>query len=383
MQNFECSIDWLNLIIESTSLVSLFNDLSCLDNTLSFDCFTITDRGTYNYSKTAIHNIAPIRIAWNPSDDDSFSACDPSESQFNPFIFISISGDGLRYLNNHGTLKDILLYFSKFNPRASRLDVALDLYKDDPVVGLLQTAVRNAVNLTMGEPTLKTKLNRTKPDNFLLFEYTDPDLISSDNDGRFYNVTIGNHASSFGMFRMYNKLFEVKYGRLSSFADDVLQHKGIARDGYWWRLEYELHKERANQLFHSLLSSLETSDDCFISAFCSVASTMFTPIDFTQTQLPKCPTNDIWVVFLERISQSINFVELGSLPYINRKNLDVFQKNLMNLSGYIFAAFQWLSSQDTFRDEFLKSGRMKYETYSRYAYIREGIEDLTKGGEAS
>lgn len=382
-KSYEACIDWLNVIVRTTAPKLLLKNLSEIDSHLDFDCFTcFPDRGTYNYSFTLIHNVCPLRIAWNPVSDylhcpgDDFIACDQGESN-NPFVFISFSGDALRYFNNRGHLAEIFKLFGDYGCSSSRLDVALDLFEESPVVGLLEEAVRYTVNFQKGKPTLKTKLNRTKPDNFLLYEYSDPDTSES-----FYNIQIGNHSSSFGMFRCYNKLFEVKYGRLKEFSDQILSSHNLSRNGYWWRLEYELHKDRADQLFQLLLSDLQTSDDCFMSAFLSVSTTMFTPVVLEDMTITRNDTCEEWVEFIEELSKTIHFVQLGSIPYVPHNSLPRFEKNLLNISGYIYAAISYLSAFDTFREEFYKKGRCKFETLNRYAYIRQGIEDL-KGGEAS
>lgn len=389
MDKFEASIDWLNIVVHSLDVMSLLDDLAKIDSDFSFDSFDLNEnKGLYNYRVSLVHKLCPLKICWNPlsyfleGPSSPYFACSPAESN-NPFVFFSFSGDALRFFRRNNKLSEVFQLFGKIGCRASRFDIALDLFEDNPVIGLLQEACRYSINACVGKPTFKTKLNRTKPDNFLLHECVDPDFVHPDfpDDGRFWNVTLGNHSSSFGMFRMYNKLFEVKYGRLSSLADDYLSAKGLTRTSFWYRLEYELHKERADQVFQLLLSDLVTSDDCFLSAFLSVASTMFTPVDLSSfSGLQNQSVCPVWEQFFDELRKSIHFVELGSIPYIPHNSLPKFEKHLLNLSGYIYAAIEYLSSCDRFREEFYRSGRVKYETLSRYEYIRRGVNDL-KGGE--
>ncbi len=302
LDKLQYSFDWLNGTLPFYDVRYFFDCLEKIHPDLAFSEFHDRNRGIYNYS-TSFGLLGDSRfiVAFNPdydryepqysNDFDSYPMY-AVDSGFNPGIFVSISGDGLRYLNSLGDdlVYKLFSFFKKNVVKGSRIDVACDIFeKDNPVVPLLIEAFMYAINRQGGAPTLVSNIRRT-PENIGIFLNSDP--FRKDNNFS-YSIRFGNHGSSWGMFRMYDKWLEVKTGRLKKYADKLLEGKD-----YWYRIEYELHKEHAQELFN-LFDELSVAQ-CFGYA----AEDMFKVVipKSEKTQSDKCSISVVWAEFLEYIS---------------------------------------------------------------------------------
>ncbi len=307
LEKLQYSFDWLNGTLPYYDVRAFFNDLEKIHPDLRFEDFHSRCRGIYNYSQSfGLMGDARFIVAFNPDYEyeDSFSDAYTSyplqavSSGYNPGIFISISGDGLRYLNSLGdhVVADLFAWLQKCNFKASRLDVACDIFEsDNPIIPLLIEAFYYAINRQGGCPTLVSNMRRT-PETIKIMLNADP---YRDNNNYSHSISFGHHGSSWGMFRMYDKWLEVKTGRLKHFADELLKDKD-----YWYRIEYELHKQHAADLFNRI-GELTTAE-CFGYA----AEDMFkivVPIS-EKTQSDKCDSSPVWVEFIEFVTSNIFFI---------------------------------------------------------------------------
>ena len=399
----EYGVDWLNAVLMNQTDVKFFFDMlsARVDHKLGFEHFQKLDHGTYNYKESyGINGQRIFIVAYNrspktiPVDDPistsdiyhnekvkkmnnpELTACDSDESG-NPYIFISVSGDGLRYINslNMKALENFFFVLKTMQARCSRIDVNMDLFVENPIVSLLQDSCRFAMAPVPYKPTLRTKLMR-KGKNFSLNVNFD-DLTGEE----YMNVTIGNHSSQWGMFRCYNKSAELRnaHGLDKESIQTIFDTKGLDLKDYWWRLEYELHKDRADQIFKACLDTLETGDNTFQVVFLAALDKMFTPVIASDNvfrmvnHLNELEVVSDWADFMEFVGNSIHFVQLTNIPYIPRNNLPKFQKNLKRLSGYIFVILRYLDYDPEFVSELIKSGAEKYykQKDSRYLFLND------------
>ena len=304
------SFDWLNGTLPGFCDVRYFFD--CLEKIhadLKYEEWFSRERGIYNYSQSfGLQGSSRFIVAFNPDYDNSALAVEFSDNfntfplravtdGYNPGIFISISGDGLRYLNSlgNGVVKALFSFLRSQGFKASRLDVCCDIFdKDNPLVPLLVEAFHYCIVKKGGKATLTSNIRRTV-DNVRIQLNADP---YRENNDWSYSIAFGNHGSSWGMFRLYDKWLEIKTGRLKEFSEDLLKDKD-----YWYRLEYELHKEHAALLFNNLGDM--TTSDAFHFAACNMFKVVIPKSEKTQSD--KCINSSVWAEFLEYI-HCIHFV---------------------------------------------------------------------------
>lgn len=385
MLNFEklqFSFDWLNGTLPFYSVRAFFDKLEDIHPDLAFREFHSRGRGLYNYSESfGLMGDNRFVVAFNPDYDnyvtddyhDSFGRFFPLYARsdgFNPGIFVSISGDGLRYLNSLGS--DVVLNLFKFfqdnRIKVSRLDVACDIYdSENDVVSVLYEAFTHCINKVGGIRTVVSNMRKT-PENLRVYMIEDP--YRKGKNPYSFNVQFGNHGSSWGMFRMYDKWLEVKTGRLKHYADELLN--GIE---YWYRLEYELHKQHANDLFYQI-GKVSTAE-----IFGYAASDMFKIVvpKSEKTQTDKCDSCSVWTEFMEFVSSSIHFVQLVTTPYIE-KSVNNTKNWVLSLSKAFYAVFALFEADPEFKDQAMREGYSKYCDDLKYAPFRREIENL-KGKE--
>lgn len=375
LEKLQYSFDWLNGTLPFYDVRYFFDCLEKIHPDLAFSEFHDRNRGIYNYS-TSFGLLGDSRfiVAFNPDYDNydsnygndfGYYPMHAVNGGFNPGIFVSISGDGLRYLNSLGEdiVYKLFAFFKKNGFKASRLDVACDIYdKENPVVPLLIEAFYYAVKRVAGAPTLVSNIRRT-PNNINI--YVTPDPYRNDNDFS-QGISFGNHGSSWGMFRMYDKWLEVKIGRLSKYADELLEGKD-----YWYRLEYELHKEHAQELFN-LFDQLSVAQ-CFGYAADDMFNVVIPKTENTRSN--ECSISVVWTEFLEYVSSNIHFVQLVNTPYIE-KSVNNTKNWVLSLSKAFFAVFELFDADPAFKDEALRRGYSKYCDDLKYAPFRRELEQI-------
>ena len=288
-KNYKFGMDWLNGVLPVEDVSKVFEMLAMFSSKLRFERWELVNSGKYNYRRRyCLDGGASIQLMYNPvSDDDSFTACRPdvwiggspvsSEpvpgTHHNPYIFFSISGDGIRYLNSLGgevsALNKLLFYFYRNGFKCSRFDVYCDILdKDNEIIPLLTEAFSYFGQEQVGKPFLSTNIRRNRK-NVSMFRGL------NDDGSEFWNCTLGSHGNTSGMFRSYNKLVEVSDGRLFDFSSAIFDSYGVS--DYWYRLEYEMHKDNAAGCFNTLMEKAESCNSplCFEDIFFCVFNKLF------------------------------------------------------------------------------------------------------------
>jgi len=189
-------------------------------------------------------------------------------------------------------LNKLLFYLYRHNFKASRFDTYCDILdKNNQIVPLIQEAFTYVGQEQVGKPFIKTNFRRDRKNKVTGEVSKAPERrnfqhwTKFDDDGnQFMNCQLGHHGSNIGMFRCYNKLVEVSDGRLADFSEKIFSQYDV--NGYWYRLEYEMHKESAAQCFNDLMSRAENCNTplCFEDIFYSCFDRVF------KIGIPSCPS---------------------------------------------------------------------------------------------
>ena len=105
---YRFGMDWLNGVLPIQDVHELFNILGTFSSKLRFERWEEVPTGKYNYKRRfCLDGKASIQLMYNPiSDEEYFQACHNLENlpgyNNNSYVFFSISGDGIRYLNSIG-----------------------------------------------------------------------------------------------------------------------------------------------------------------------------------------------------------------------------------------------------------------------------------------
>lgn len=376
-ENYKFGMDWLNGVLPLCDVFEVFQEFAKFSSKLRFERWVLMPSGKYNYSRCyALDGQSSFLLAYIPvSDEEAFSACS-SEQSNNPYIFISISGDGIRKLSAMGSDSDnsalhkLLFFLYRNNFKASRFDTYCDILdKKNPVVPEIVKSFNYFRFPQVGKPTLRTKVQR-KPDNIKIYK-------QHDKNGKVYhNVVLGNHGTRFGMFRCYNKLEELVNGRLSDFSSDILSSYNVS--DYWYRLEYEIHKENADSCFKSLMQRADEEGtlyfaDIFYSALNRVFQVVIPPS--LHSNVSDYPLSTGWRLFFDFVSSNnVHLVQFNPVPYIPM-SLKRLIKNTQRLASYIYA-IDLVRQHFPDLDFYIKNyGRERFDCLPRY---RELINELSE-----
>lgn len=347
------SVDWLNVVLHDNDVKALFDFFESVCPEMAFENWSDTN-GCRGYKKMWIFQGSNIiRLAYNPKNDSIFVADDEHPSNKN--ILLSISGDGCRFMASHGVLSEFFGYCKKVGCHATRLDLALDLIdKENPLVDCITEAFGSAIV--------------RKEDSFAVSSNTwvrSKAVSITENADEWrnlksYNTTFGNHDSQFGMFRCYDKWLEVKCGRLASCADALFS--SIGATDYWYRLEYETHKEHATRFFNMLLNGVELRQVYF-----EIASSFFriAYCKLTTSNPHDCSSADVWQDFLDYLDKSYIYPrdmvdDLCALPYIRRTDLLSLRSNIERTEGYIYSVLLLLENDPDLEFRIRTSGKDKF-----------------------
>lgn len=340
IKKMEYSLDYISGIVYTPFVSRFFKDLAMLDPAkLGQNCFKKWQTG-FNFYKErfCLNDQAYFTLAYNePLPDEPFPVdYDPSSDYLlasmkdgkNRGIFLSISGDGLRYLGDD-TVKCLIQLLAGYEFNCTRIDLCCDLFDPDNIYvpHLLETLsnVYCQRGFVPGEFSVTTNMSR-KPGNLRRFTnfdcYRDLELLKkigveiSPNCYETTNFTWGRKDSSRCQFRIYDKWLEVKtVHRLKNVADEIIADTPAAVSNYWYRMEYEMHKAYAADIFNSLASESTTvpgafafcAEDCFFPVLCGFGLT---------TNLSMQQASDIWEDFVayaralgdSEIIETIHFV---------------------------------------------------------------------------
>lgn len=310
------SLDWIHGVCQTNCVGSLFQALVEADPRLDFQNFALFSKGIYNYStRYGLYNKSFITVGYNPAEDpslldqvDDWGMYATSEG-FNTGVFVSITGDGIRFLGSEGTL-NVMKVLYNFGFRCSRLDVACDVFDpENPYVPHLDEAFLHCCSLDeVGQLTVKSDMTRRHLKAFLNRD--------SHRNGKYGDFTRswtwGHSGSSRCMFRMYDKWLEMKDGRLSEYDTQL---DDLPSD-YWYRFEYEMHKTYAATLFNMIVEG-----ECNVpAAFAYCADRCFYPVynsltSVTQQDFSRGDNSDVWQYFISLASDYVieptfDFVQL-------------------------------------------------------------------------
>lgn len=377
LETTKYTLDWLQGVLPFSNVRQLFRALGEIDDRLKYENWSVFGNLRNYRTRFICQGKASVSIAYNDdpfqdpynknlwhsselNDDVSLIA---EDHPFNPGIFVSISGDGLRWLNAvSGTVDKIIKYFRLQGFNCSRLDLACDVF--DPNNDLVPTvlkAFKNAVAKRPNRLTLRSNIRRTSGKNgsVKLFPYTD-DIRYPDDPKQIWNVTFGNHGSSFGMFRCYDKWFEIASGRLNSYSSEML--KDLPHQ-YWYRLEYEIHNGKMKKYAASLFNALADGQVNVQTGFGWCAENMFDIVKLKDAHqnISYSLVSDAWSQF---IAYTIHFVQLGldlvSTPWVE-KTPEKFRSFIRHVSKMCYKIQKLFDADPQFRDEVLEIGQQKYD----------------------
>lgn len=386
IKKMEYSIDYISGIVYTPFVTRFFKDLAMLDpEKLSFRCFKKWNTGLNFYKERwCLNDQSYFTLAYNepmqyeelPIDYDIHTdtlLCSMQEGK-NRGIYLSISGDGLRYLGDD-TVKVLIQMLAGYEFKCTRLDLCCDVYDpDNQYVPLLNSALSNVYcqrGFVPGEYSVTTNLSRS-PGNLKRYTnydpFRDPELLQkigqeiAPNCYETINFTWGRKDSTKCQFRMYDKWLEVKtVQRLKHVADQIIADTPASISNYWYRFEYEMHQKYAFDLFNSIASEKTTvpgafawcAEDCFFPVLCGFGRN----VDMCDQQ-----SSDIWEAFVDYarsfgdsdVVQTIHFVSKrfyaveDRIKYV-RDNLSLFYMGFC-----LFKAYPWLL------DRVLEDGRRSF-----------------------
>ena len=381
-KNYKFGMDWLNGVLPLTEVDEVFDALESFSSKLKKSRWQLATTGKYNYKvRYMLDNKPFIQLMYNTGFYDAYGlpglvALNPDECN-NPYIFFSISGDGIRYLASIGgemtALNKLLCYFYANGFKATRFDVYCDILdKKNEIVPLLKKSFDYFICPQVSKPTLSTNMHRDRKNVKIMYSH-------DDNGKRFYNLQLGHHGSLFGMFRCYNKLVEVQDGRLAGFSSEILKQYGVS--DYWYRLEYEIHEHAAACFNAAMQESCENGALSVQHIFCVAAEKMFTPVNFDSVgrKLADSTVQVVWTDFLQLVGLNPYFVYVGAVPYVlsDRKRM---RENMQRLKGYFYAMLlEYDHWSDSARQEFLDEARLRFESQKKYNHFRDELVDTVKG----
>lgn len=316
-------VDWFRGVLPISCVDTFLHDMYCIDERLNFDMFVDSGRQLLNFSKRFCHVEVPsLTFAFNPDYSSDNPEMTASLTHQNSGILVSLSGDAIRYLGAD-SLRLLLQLFHFYDVKCTRIDYALDFYDpENLIVPLMQEGCKNFLNPGTRDVTVSGKIKRCTS-NWQCFLNEAPGYPTT------FNYTLGNHGSDHGMFRLYDKFFEVSYGRHSDRADELLQgHQ------YWYRAEIELHNAKdawwANESFYNLVKN-----DFNIYAIIGYAFDMWFAFKVKRFESNSLYDDiDLWNEFVSELVSNIHFVELVKQPFVTR-DCEHIWKEIKRMSKYL------------------------------------------------
>lgn len=367
-------VDWFRGVVPVSDVRKFVNDLYLIDSRLSPELFECDGRTLLNFANRYCHIEVPsLTFAFNRDDscDNYMAAFDDymtaSLSHQNAGILVSFSGDAIRYLGND-TFTKVLRYLHVQGTKCTRIDYALDFFdKDNDIVPLMQEGCANFMNPRTRDITVSGKIKRT-PSNFQCY------INAYKGEDSTVNYTLGNHGSDHGMFRLYDKRFEIMYGRHRQRSEELLQ----GRD-YWYRAEIELHNSKdywwADSSFHNLVEN----DFNIYASIGSAFDDWFSFKILVYSNRSEFDSLSDWDNFISDLIQTIHFVQLVHQKYVNRDTDYAWNQIIRNST--------WLSLLLDVGDidpgrfkEIIDNGRVKRQSNTslriKYGSIENCIQDL-------
>lgn len=239
------------------------------------------------------------RDSKNTGDVPSLGECN------NPYIFFQVSGDAIRFLQEYDLIHNFLSFLYQNNFCCTRFDVNCDIFnQDNSIVPLIIEAADFFVNPVRGRVSFRGKYFRRNNKSIRIMQNYD-DLQGKNTT----NVAIGNHGSETAMFRCYNKRVEVFDTKPQKVAEGMWQAHGCPN--YWYRLEYELHKKSAENIFNAYCEGYIFNN---IGAFICAFDKFFDIVIHTTMKNNENKVSPIWQQFRALIDGlNIDFVQFGQM----------------------------------------------------------------------
>lgn len=384
---YKFNVDWVNVRISIDNLYPLFMELcSAMDNKLKFDSFAVRPSGGVCFYNQAYYipecGYSSVVFAYNSPSDISF---DDNVDFQNIYVdnmvgyrklygcVVSISGDGCRFLNSltdNGLLK-FLKVLNKYDPKPTRIDVAMDILdKDNLVVPMIQAYADCAYDPN-GDYGFSCNLHRVRDRGGFIQMHMNYDPTINDYTR---NITIGGRQSEKGALQLYNKYVEMSTGRLSSVAEQTFSEYNVK--DYWWRLEYRC-KSFAPAIWDQLME--KGVEAAYYQAMMSFGRFYFRDGERTNV----CTTVIEWqelIDFVYSLADDIHFVQLVRQPYIPSSIRRIENYANRNPALIYELAFLFTLYPDL-RESLLKQGQAKVTQHTRYRELMHEIETLAEHGE--
>lgn len=382
MDKFNFKIDYINGIVPLTRVDSFFESLKNIDYRFDLSnfvdsCFAV--RGVRNYN-TRLHFMGEndFIVCWNGLNaDEPFIAKSPTESKFNPYIYITISGKGIDYLGS--SFDRFFDYLFRVGFKCTRLDVACDIFnRDNVIVPYILQSFHFTSNMRKpeGVPFVSSNMSLEPHINKKTGRCVRPIQYISNidiNGNISENLVFGDHGSYLGMFRVYDKFLERGLDKNQPDETDSLYpvFNRLYPDRYWYRIEVELHKLHSEALFNVWRENKLAIYDVFASALISMFSIKISKSNGYSAW--HCDVSPVWNDFLNELSNNIHFLELGEKSSVPVLELPIEELKL-RLKHYapLLCAYEDLCTlQSDFRDSIIVAERFRYETKIQYRYLRQ------------
>lgn len=405
-ENF--SLDWLQGHFEVSSLTDIFSAFSEIGfDADSFVYYYDMNSRFYRDTFTYAPAMGDIRIMYNAMEKDWHSASDPfmwtdsnnvdhrialhskayckyelqnfmlpsfevtDREELNQHFYLSVSGDGLRFLRKENLYIPFLKVLRAFDFHCTRLDIALDIYdKDNGLVNLIDEAFMYVDG--QSETMVTTYMQRSKN----IRRYTNTYGFDRPNPNTFA-LSFGNHGSSSGMLRIYDKLHEMLYGNNSRVTKNY-----VSDIDYWYRYELEAHNDFAWNLFNYIIDECEFN---LAPAFVLISDRLFKLriANWNDTHHERYEIHDFYAAFLTHIIQNIEFADKLEIQ-TRTKREDSWRLYVLNMCKVFFAinkclASEWIDDVSNFVEkgstsfEYDVDLKMKCSSFKDY-YLKLGSE---------
>lgn len=334
-EDYSFSVDWLNVRLDCDNLSLVLSAIHSAFHEIDLSFWAPRESGGVCFYKEGIYlstlGYSSFVISYNK--DEHGNIINHGEKRGDLYgIFISISGDGCRYINSlhKNGFAHFLQALKPFNPHCSRIDIACDIFdKENMIVPMMQTFFDYAYDRENALYDLNCNLNRGA-------DFAVGHMVYDKSIKNFTrNITIGGRSCKKGTLQLYNKLVEVQQGRLSEVSEAILN--AVGNPDYWYRLEYRC-KSYAHKVFMNLMES-----QSIYSAFLEAANGfgMFV-LASDPHNISRCEYAVEWVSFLAFVEKlmegklfiSYNWGSFVNIPFVSSEISKVrnYHKNMINSS---------------------------------------------------
>lgn len=257
--------------------------------------------------------------AFEPTDDESY----------NQHFYISVSGDGLRYLRENNLYVPFLRVLRLFDFHCTRLDIALDIYDEkNGIVDLIDRSFMFEKDVS--DTMVTTHMSRCS--NIRRYTNAYPDRRNS------FALSFGDHGSFSGMFRLYDKLHEMLFGPSSRITKEYVKDLN-----YWYRFELEAHSDFAWSLFNYIVDECEFN---LAPSFVLISDRLFKlrTANWSDSTTSRYEINEFYASFLSYIIQNIEFADKFEILKRDKRE-DGWRLYVLNMAKVFYAINYCLSRE--------------------------------------